>query len=81
LALGIGANTALFPAAAPKLDFATVDVSYDLSLDRRTLGFTLLISVLTGLIFGLLPALQASKPDLVLTLKGGAEFWMLIEER
>jgi macrolide transport system ATP-binding/permease protein len=47
----------------------------DLSLDRRALGFTLLLAVATGVIFGLFPALQASRPDVVPALKdeSGAE--------
>jgi predicted permease len=37
--------------------------------DWRILSFTLAISLLTGLIFGLIPALQATRPDLAPTLK------------
>src|SRR5262245_10435442 len=40
-------------------------------LDLRALGFTLIISMLTGLIFGLAPAWQASVLDLNETLKEG----------
>ncbi|MCI0486654.1 MAG: ABC transporter permease [Blastocatellia bacterium] len=41
----------------------------DVSLDGRALAFTAAITLLTGLSFGLVPALQASKPDLNETLK------------
>src|SRR6266545_3240253 len=43
--------------------------SFDTSPDARVLGFTLAVTVVTGLLFGLVPALQASRPDLVATLK------------
>ena len=43
----------------------------DIRLDFQALGFTFAISLVTGILFGLAPALIASKPDLTETLKEG----------
>jgi predicted permease len=47
-----------------------VAVGASLSLDGRVLGFVLIVSVLTTVLFGLVPALQSSRPDLIPALKG-----------
>ena len=54
---------AISPANTPRFD--------EIKLDARVLVFTLAVTVLTGLIFGLAPALQASQPDLNEALKEG----------
>jgi predicted permease len=40
--------------------------------DLRVFAFTLLVSVITGIVFGLVPALQSSKADVASTLKDQA---------
>jgi len=41
-------------------------------VDWRVLIFSMIVSVITGVLFGLVPALQATKPDLVPALKDAA---------
>ncbi len=49
-------------------------IAFDFTPDARVFLFTAALSVVTGIIFGLAPALRATRPDLVATLKdqGGA---------
>jgi ABC-type antimicrobial peptide transport system permease subunit len=56
---------AFSPGNIPRLDEAQIDA--------RVLGLTVGLTQLTTILFGLEPALQASKPDLVSTLKEGGQ--------
>ncbi|MFZ0961246.1 MAG: ABC transporter permease [Terriglobia bacterium] len=47
----------------------------DLTLDGRVLLFSVAVSLLTAVIFGLAPGLHAAKCDLVLVLKGDDPYW------
>jgi predicted permease len=54
---------AAIPSGLPRME--------EIGLDWRVLAFTLLVSILTSIIFGLAPALQSSKSDLQESLKEG----------
>jgi predicted permease len=58
--------TDLLRSLVPVLPYTIV---FDMSPDVRALGFTLCVSLVTGIVFGLAPAWQASRPDLVPVLK------------
>jgi putative ABC transport system permease protein len=70
-------GTRAVASLVPK-DFATS--VYDLNnirLDWRVFAFTLGLSVLTGLVFGLAPALTASKPDLIQALRNSRSYGLM----
>jgi len=58
--LGAGAGTAGLPRISDPSAIA---------IDWRVLSFTVAVSILTGMLFGLFPALQVSRADLALALK------------
>ncbi|HEX4320958.1 MAG TPA: ABC transporter permease [Acidobacteriaceae bacterium] len=62
---GVRALLALSPAGLPRIG----EDGSALGLDWRVLGFTLLLSMGTGILFGLMPAWSASRADLNSTLK------------
>ena len=49
-----------------------IPITLELHLDWRVLVFSMIVSVITGVLFGLVPALQATKPDLIPALKDAA---------
>ena len=56
----------------PPNNYAFSSLTFANRLDIRVLGYTFAISVVTGLLFGLAPALIASRPDLLSALRDQA---------
>ncbi|HEY6271767.1 MAG TPA: ABC transporter permease [Terriglobales bacterium] len=61
---GIDLLVRVIPEGVPRLS--------EIGLDARLLVFAVVVSLLTGLLFGLVPAVQGSKTDLTEALKEGA---------
>jgi predicted permease len=71
--VGIGIAWAVvraFQAAPPPS--GALPIVIDLAIDLRVLSFSVALSFLTGIVFGLVPALNASRPGLVQALKDAA---------
>jgi putative ABC transport system permease protein len=56
---------AISPPNSPRVD--------EIAIDLRVFGFTLAVTVLAGILFGLFPALQTSRPNLNETLKDSGQ--------
>jgi putative ABC transport system permease protein len=68
LLLAVWAKDGLLAMLPENMSVAKVN---SVTIDHNVLAFTLIASLGTGLLFGLLPALRASRPDLSDTLKEG----------
>ena len=62
---GLSVLKAALPADTPRLA--------DVALDGQVLAFTAVLAILTGVIFGLVPALGASRVDMTEALKSGGQ--------
>src|SRR6266403_1540289 len=70
---GVHLLLAIGPANLPRLS--------EISLDARTLGFTLLLALLSGLLLGLFPALKYAGPRASLALRSGGRAASASRER
>lgn len=65
--IGVRALLAVGPAVLPRVGAHGADVG----IDWRVLAFTLGVSLITGIFFGIFPAIGAARPDLNAALKEG----------
>lgn len=72
LLLAMWTLSTLYPIILSRLPIPAVmrdSITLNLDPDYRIFGFTMLISLIAGIVAGLAPALQASRPDLTSALK------------
>jgi predicted permease len=70
---GVRFLAAIGPANLPRLS--------EISMDTRTIGFTALLSLLSGLVFGLIPALKYAGPQVALSLRSAGRTTSASRER
>src|SRR5207253_5250529 len=69
--LGLGLGLALKAELELAIPPFSLPREADVSLDGRVLLFTMALAIFTGIIFGLAPALQATRPNLASCMKEG----------
>lgn len=60
-------------SVSPRISPLALPGAADLRLDGAVLGFTVLLAIAAGLVFGLFPSLRVSRPDLANALRDRAE--------
>jgi len=70
---GVRVLVALGPSNLPRLN--------EIAIDGRTLGFTLILSILSGLLFGLIPALKYARPRNALALQSAGRALSVSRDR
>jgi putative ABC transport system permease protein len=68
---GIVVGYGMIAALKAQLPPFTLPRDVTVNMDVRVLGFAMVLSIATGLVFGLAPALSATKPDLSSAMKEG----------
>jgi putative ABC transport system permease protein len=68
----LAANPAILPQLSATAKMATIPRLGEVGINGWVMGFNLGLTLLTGVLFGLAPALQFSRPDLNHALKEGA---------
>ena len=69
---GVGVGYAILKWIQSLIPPYTLPPAVDISMDTSVLLFTLIVALATGLLFGAGPAVQATSPDLVDSLKEGS---------
>jgi predicted permease len=72
--LALWSFRALVALAVPALvpPELSLSIAWNLSPDARVISFAVVLTAATGILFGLVPALHASKPDVIRVIKQGA---------
>jgi len=68
-ALGLGVGYGLMKGIQLMLPPFAFPREFTFAMDGRVLVFSLTVSILTGVLFGMAPALQATRPDLAASMK------------
>ncbi|HLY43491.1 MAG TPA: ABC transporter permease [Terracidiphilus sp.] len=73
--VAFGSSAWLFRLVTSRLPHDFPPIAVNVAPDLRVLAYALLLSLFTGIAFGLVPALRSSRPDLNGSMKGQGTAW------